>query len=391
MAIINSIRNLEELGTGTGSFSQPPGASIAAPAPNPAPPPSPPSQAGGVQSVQTAVSGPSVNAAIGPGRIDDSMGSAAAPTLPATSSIVGTAQQFPSMSGGNQYTINMQGGTPSGASFTAPPPDPTAINPKLGTVTDDELVARQLAKITGENSPLIQRAKAAAMAEAANRGLRNSTMAAQAGQAAVLDAAMPIATADAATFNRQALTNQDASNQFLSQDKSLQGQRLLAGEERTFQGSENQKNRDSQASIAQMNIIASQQEAGARLQLGYAELASRGKEFDAQIAQQLRLAGMEDSRIRELTTMEIDSRNASNLAGLQQSTLNNYTNTLMSIYGSNMEPEARANALRNISSIYRGNPYLPITINLEAFPPAGTPASQGGIGGSSGTTNGTEG
>ena len=262
--------------------------------------------------------------------------------------------------------------------------DPATIKPVTGSVSDDELVQNQLNKIIGANSPLMQRAKALAMGNAAARGVQNSSLAAGAAQAAVMDAAMPIATSDAATFNRQALTNQDVTNQFLSQDKGLSGQRILAGEERAFQAGENSKNRDLQVSLAQAQMAASAQEAGARLQLGYAELQARGQEFQAQLAQQLRLAGIEDSRIRELTSLELDSRNASNLAGLQTATLNNYTNTLTSIYQSQMEPDARANALRNISSIYRGNPYLPITINLDAFPPGGTGTTGGSSGGGEG-------
>lgn len=53
-----------------------------------------------------------------------------------------------------------------------------------------------------KSNPLMQRRESQAMQQAQSRGLLNSTMAATAGQAAMIDAAMPIASQDAATLNR---------------------------------------------------------------------------------------------------------------------------------------------------------------------------------------------
>ena len=56
------------------------------------------------------------------------------------------------------------------------------------------------------------RARAGAMQSANSRGLLNSSMAAGAGEAAVIDAALPIAQQDANTFSQQRLANQQVSN-----------------------------------------------------------------------------------------------------------------------------------------------------------------------------------
>ena len=80
-------------------------------------------------------------------------------------------------------------------------------------VSDDELVSEQLDKQLGEDSLLQQRAVAGATQYANSRGLVNSTMAAQAGQAAAIDAALPVAEADASTYSTAARDNQAAGNE----------------------------------------------------------------------------------------------------------------------------------------------------------------------------------
>lgn len=81
------------------------------------------------------------------------------------------------------------------------------------TVSPDQTVASQVDKLIAENSPLMQRATADARDQAQARGLMNSTMATTAGEAALYDKAMPIATADAATYDRAATNTATAKNQ----------------------------------------------------------------------------------------------------------------------------------------------------------------------------------
>lgn len=75
-----------------------------------------------------------------------------------------------------------------------------------GTVQD------RLQGVIDQNGALMKLAEGRAMQAANSRGLLNTSMAVGAGQKAVLDAAMPIASQDAEAFNRQQLTNQDANN-----------------------------------------------------------------------------------------------------------------------------------------------------------------------------------
>lgn len=75
-----------------------------------------------------------------------------------------------------------------------------------------QTVAGQLDSVLSKDSPLLQRARSSAAGVANSRGLLNSTMGAQAGEAAVIDAAMPIATADANVYNSAEFANKGATN-----------------------------------------------------------------------------------------------------------------------------------------------------------------------------------
>jgi hypothetical protein len=103
---------------------------------------------------------------------------------------------------------------------TATPTTATATNANASTanaatraVDSNELVSTQINKVIGEDSPLMQQAGTRAKQAANGRGLLNSTMAIQAGQAAVMDRALPIAQSDAATTSNVLNSNQANTQQ----------------------------------------------------------------------------------------------------------------------------------------------------------------------------------
>lgn len=75
-----------------------------------------------------------------------------------------------------------------------------------------DTAAGQLDSLLADDSTYLQRARAGATQTANSRGLLNSSMAAGAGEAAAIDAALPIAAHDADTFSTTRLTNQAATN-----------------------------------------------------------------------------------------------------------------------------------------------------------------------------------
>lgn len=86
------------------------------------------------------------------------------------------------------------------------------------TVDNNQLVSGQMNALLDQNSTYLQRARTQSAQAANARGLINSSMGVQAGEAAAIDAALPIAQGDAqvhgqsAQFNAQAKNDVDARN-----------------------------------------------------------------------------------------------------------------------------------------------------------------------------------
>ena len=85
--------------------------------------------------------------------------------------------------------------------------------PTTSEVKPEETVQGQLSQILDPNSPLMRRAKAAALSNMASRGLLNSSLTDTAVVSAMVDRGLPIAQADAQTYFNQKLKNQDYQNQ----------------------------------------------------------------------------------------------------------------------------------------------------------------------------------
>ncbi len=119
--------------------------------------------------------------------------------------------------------------TQAAATPSATAPQASAASPITPVTTQidptKETVAGQVESIIKKDSPLMELAGTRAKQSANSRGLLNSSMAVQAGEAAVLDAAMPMASQDASTYARNRETNQATENQF----KLEQGMQELRG------------------------------------------------------------------------------------------------------------------------------------------------------------------
>lgn len=113
---------------------------------------------------------------------------------------------------------------PAGAVNTAP----VVAAPVLSTVDKDkETVAGQLRELLSANSPVLKQARDRAQVFAAGRGLQNSSLAAQAGEEAVIAAATPIAATDAQTYANRAILNTTAQNEFGGRQQQFEQQQQL--------------------------------------------------------------------------------------------------------------------------------------------------------------------
>lgn len=138
-----------------------------------------------------------------------------------------------------------------------------------------ETVRGQMRSLLDENGVDMQRADYLGRQQAAERGLINSTMAGTAGQAALIDHALQIATPDASTFgkasdynvaarNQARMWNADQQNQFARQQMDImaqqQRQQAQIGADTATQGrqlSDNAASRANQVSIAQLQAETS--------------------------------------------------------------------------------------------------------------------------------------
>ena len=110
--------------------------------------------------------------------------------------------------------------------MTATPAQTRDVNAVTRTVDKPtETVQGQLGSFLSSGSPILERAMARSDQEANKRGLRNSSIAIGAGQAAIIDAATPIATSDANIYNQAAGQNLQYQNQAASQN-SQQGTQI---------------------------------------------------------------------------------------------------------------------------------------------------------------------
>jgi hypothetical protein len=113
--------------------------------------------------------------------------------------------------GYNASTMTGQGYT--GGSRTASGYDAATALGTNWNVNNDQTVQGQLTGILAANSPLLQQARAASLAQMNQRGLTNSSMAVGAGQEAVIKQALPIASQDATTYANSGQFNANAANQ----------------------------------------------------------------------------------------------------------------------------------------------------------------------------------
>ncbi len=97
-------------------------------------------------------------------------------------------------------------------SFVANPSEIKEFTP--GSVSSNQIIQGQMSGLLDSGNPLLTRAKTKAAQAANQRGLLNSSMGVQAGQEAMLTAALPMAQFDATQYANQAKLNQDWQNKF---------------------------------------------------------------------------------------------------------------------------------------------------------------------------------
>lgn len=103
-------------------------------------------------------------------------------------------------------------------------------------VTGNELVQNQMQGLMNRGGAYMQNAARRGLETANRRGLLNSSIASGSAERSSLEAAMPIAQADAATYGRTQSENMDALNRGLMQERDILNQQTLEGQRQAGAG-----------------------------------------------------------------------------------------------------------------------------------------------------------
>lgn len=198
------------------------------------------------------------------------------------------------------------------------------------SVTDNELTSSNLTKLLQGDSPYIKQAMDRSLQTMGERGLVNSSLAAGAGTAAAIDAALPIASADASAYGTAARDNQSAQNNFNLADKQAANSAAIAGMQMA-----------GQAQLAGINA-AYQQQAQDRQFGQQFQLQQNQNDFNAK---QLR-----DQQQFQLDQLKINMDLAYDKMTLDQT--NTYAQGYLNLVQSNMPEPDKSIAVSRYSSIY---------------------------------------
>lgn len=225
---------------------------------------------------------------------------------------------------------------------------PGAVTRKVG---DDELTSNNLTKLLQSDSPYLKQASDRAMQTANERGLVNSTLAAGAGTTAAIDAALPIASADASTYGTAARDNQSAQNNFNLADKNASNQAGIVGMQ--LQG---------QAQLAGINAAYQQQaidkQFGQQFQLQQGQNDFNSAQLDKQ--QKFQMDQLDKNIGLSYDKMTVDQTNT-------------YAAGYLSIVNSNMPQTDKNIALSGYSAIYGFHDgFTPTTgVDMTSLPAVG--------------------
>lgn len=346
----------------------------------------------------------------------------------------GIVDQIRGITPQNVEAVGMiSGGIADTQGATATGYDATGYDAKQGTaVTSDANLSGALDNVLSKDSPIVERARAGAAQTANQRGLLNSSMAAQGGEAAAIDAALPIAQGDVqnAQFNAEqqnvmtinnvqqanaalafhaqaqneasqfAAAAKNSVSQFNSQEaqqKAIASAQLWDQAAQFSAAAENAaRTQNAQAYNDAMQryvdaknaAIAAQNDAENLARRDTAQIQAQKDVANIGAQAQIAAAGIHGAATVQAAKIGADASkemNQANLSERQQEfqtsqgnqQFNTFQNGLTAIQLSDMEPDAKQNALHNYMSVWSANGDLPFTIDMTQFPPSTNPPPPG--------------
>lgn len=251
--------------------------------------------------------------------------------------------------------------------------------------SEEAMVSQQLGALLSGDNPYITRARARAAQVSNRRGLLNSSMAAGAGEAAAIDAALPIAQQDASTHFQAQRDNAAAQNTFSLDENRFTREGALAALNARF-NAENQA-RDQAFRAGESAAARAQSESQFGRDLA---LKERATDLDAAIKTgQLKLqeaAQALDEKVRTgqltLDQAKVDFAKMQATAEAVSQLQAQYLNARNALETTpNLDPAAKANAINAMSTWYAEQVLAPIRAmygNPDAWPTAPAPTVAAG-------------
>lgn len=240
-------------------------------------------------------------------------------TVGPVSSSVGTNPPSGTTVGQTTGLINTASGignTSAASSSMTPGNIQTAMNatdPRWD-VTPDQLVENRVKGMLDDNNPLMQQAKTQGLISAQERGLLNTSMGVEAGQKALYDYAVPIATVDSQTLGNAGRTNAENAVAMSGQRTSLAAS--LAGTNASMANAALSAQTQKDVAAAQMNFN-SLQNVSEGVRYGWGTLQSGIN----QVLSSSMTPAAKDAAVRDMTSQYLA-----------------YANTVSSIYQIDLSP-----------------------------------------------------
>lgn len=243
-------------------------------------------------------------------------------------------------------------------------------------VAPNETVRSQLQQIIADDSPLMQQARARAMQQSNARGLLNTSMAATAGESALYDAAMPIATQDAATYARAGEFNAGQANTFSRDNNAFVRDAYMAdfNVQANEWAAQQQFDRDYKTLDRQQQLTLERDAIQNGYQSARDQFAAQTQMSIAQMEAASRAASIQpDTSMARLDAqLAADDRRAQQqIAADDRASLNNlraeYANKVFQINTADLSPEKADHAIADLAATY--NPQLTQYANRLGYNP----------------------
>jgi hypothetical protein len=166
---------------------------------------------------------------------------------------------------------------------------------------EDDSVDTQITGLLKPDNPFVQRAKTGALQTANQRGLGNSTLAAEAGEKAAIDSVLPVASQNASQIAQKNFSTQGFAQAGQLQTQQTQGQQQLQAQQIA-----GQKDLQTQQLASQKELQGTQLASQERL--GFADIGATNERQSNQLASSERVAALDASTRQILGQMDAESQ-----------------------------------------------------------------------------------